>query len=137
GAGGRAGGAASAASDPGRVRTGEGTAFLAGPGGRARAGEGGSTMYRTILVPLDGSPLAERAVPYAQRLAAATVGRVVLLRVVGGPGREPLRGSAPRREAEAYLHRLAERRGAPPVDPAVDPAVETAGRGGGRAAAAS
>ncbi len=30
------------------------------------------TIFRTILVPLDGSQLSEQALPLAQRLAAAT-----------------------------------------------------------------
>lgn len=37
-------------------------------------------MFTTILVPLDGSPLAERAVPYAERLAQATGATLVLVR---------------------------------------------------------
>jgi nucleotide-binding universal stress UspA family protein len=80
-------------------------------------------MYRTILVPLDGSSLAERALPWAQRLAAAADGRLILLRVVRGPppsaAGEPLREGVPRHEAEAYLHRLARRLGTTPVDPVV------------------
>jgi nucleotide-binding universal stress UspA family protein len=39
-------------------------------------------MYAVILVPLDGSPLAERALPYAAELARATRARLVLLRAV-------------------------------------------------------
>ena len=35
-------------------------------------------MLSTILVPLDGSPLAEHALPYAERLAAASSARLVL-----------------------------------------------------------
>lgn len=38
-------------------------------------------MSLTILVPLDGSPLAERALPYAAHLAARGDGRVVLAHV--------------------------------------------------------
>lgn len=38
-------------------------------------------MPTTLLVPLDGSPLAERALPYAARLADATAGRLLLLHV--------------------------------------------------------
>ncbi len=37
-------------------------------------------MFRTILVPLDGSPLAERALPFAEELARATGGNIVLVR---------------------------------------------------------
>jgi nucleotide-binding universal stress UspA family protein len=46
----------------------------------------------TILVPLDGSPLAERALPFAMRLAQATSARVVLTRVT--PLFGPLGGDA-------------------------------------------
>ena len=38
-------------------------------------------MTRILVVPLDGSPLAERALPYALSLAAAQHSRLVLLRV--------------------------------------------------------
>lgn len=37
-------------------------------------------MFTTILVPLDGSPLAERAVPYAERLARAAGATLTLVR---------------------------------------------------------
>ena len=37
-------------------------------------------MVATILVPLDGSPLAERAVPYASRIARTTGGELLLVR---------------------------------------------------------
>jgi nucleotide-binding universal stress UspA family protein len=39
-------------------------------------------MFKRILVPLDGSPRAERAIPVAARLARASSGSVVLLRAV-------------------------------------------------------
>jgi len=39
-------------------------------------------MYRTILVPLDGSNRAERALPHAEGLARSFGARVVLIRVV-------------------------------------------------------
>jgi nucleotide-binding universal stress UspA family protein len=42
-------------------------------------------MFRTLVVPLDGSQLAERAVPYAIRLAQASHARVVLTRAVLAP----------------------------------------------------
>ncbi|MFN8512645.1 MAG: universal stress protein [Thermomicrobiales bacterium] len=38
--------------------------------------------YRTLLVPLDGSPLAECALPFARRLAALSGARLVLVRTV-------------------------------------------------------
>jgi nucleotide-binding universal stress UspA family protein len=40
-------------------------------------------VYTTYLVPLDGSPLAERALPYALALARAAHGRLILLHVTG------------------------------------------------------
>jgi nucleotide-binding universal stress UspA family protein len=42
-------------------------------------------MFQRILVPLDGSPRAEQAIPVAARLAHASGGTVVLLQVVGIP----------------------------------------------------
>lgn len=42
-------------------------------------------MFHHILVPLDGSPRAEQALPVAARLASASGGTVLLLRVVGLP----------------------------------------------------
>src|SRR5215467_3073862 len=39
-------------------------------------------MLRTILVPLDGSPLAEQALTYAERLAEASAAQLVLHRVI-------------------------------------------------------
>ncbi len=42
-------------------------------------------MLQRILVPLDGSPRAEQAIPVAARLAHASEGTVVLLQVVGIP----------------------------------------------------
>src|SRR5262249_46035418 len=42
-------------------------------------------MFQKILVPLDGSRLAERALPYAERLAAAHHGGLLLVRVVPDP----------------------------------------------------
>jgi nucleotide-binding universal stress UspA family protein len=42
-------------------------------------------MFKRIMVPLDGSILAERALPVAARIARASGGTVVLLRVVNPP----------------------------------------------------
>ena len=39
-------------------------------------------MLSTILVPLDGSALAEQALPFAERVAQAAQARVILTRVV-------------------------------------------------------
>lgn len=44
--------------------------------------ERGSIVFKRILVPVDGSSLAERAIPVAARLAHASEGTVILLRVV-------------------------------------------------------
>jgi nucleotide-binding universal stress UspA family protein len=44
--------------------------------------ERSKTMFQRILVPLDGSERAERAIPVAARIARATGGSIVLLRVV-------------------------------------------------------
>ena len=65
-------------------------------------------MPKRILVPLDGSPLAERAAPYAWELARRTRASLVLLRAAAGaPDEEPAR------EAEAYLQQVASRLGEP------------------------
>jgi nucleotide-binding universal stress UspA family protein len=42
-------------------------------------------MFKRILVPLDGSPRAEQALPVAARLARASQGSLVLLQVVTPP----------------------------------------------------
>lgn len=42
-------------------------------------------MFQRILVPLDGSPRAERAIPAAARIARAFGGSVIMLRVVAPP----------------------------------------------------
>src|SRR6266516_1978732 len=66
--GGDAGGAAEA---PGRRRL-----------GRCSSQPQEEAVFSTILIPLDGSPLAERALPYAERLARAGPTRLVLTRAV-------------------------------------------------------
>lgn len=45
-------------------------------------------MYRKILVPLDGSVLAEAVLPHAQALAKSEGAEIVLLRVAVDPGAE-------------------------------------------------
>jgi nucleotide-binding universal stress UspA family protein len=47
--------------------------------------EGSTTMFQCILVPLDGSPRVEHALPIAARLARASGGRITLLRAVPLP----------------------------------------------------
>src|SRR5689334_14026890 len=42
-------------------------------------------MFQRIVVPLDGSALAEQAFPLVARLARATEGRVILLHVISPP----------------------------------------------------
>jgi nucleotide-binding universal stress UspA family protein len=42
-------------------------------------------MYSKILVPLDGSQIAEQVLPHVAELAACHVSEIVLLRVVGYP----------------------------------------------------
>lgn len=71
-------------------------------------------MFQHILVPLDGSSRAERAIPVAARLAQASGGVVVLLRAVGLPTRfVPYPGTlqaiidADLAEARSYLESIA------------------------------
>jgi nucleotide-binding universal stress UspA family protein len=68
-------------------------------------------MYRTVLVPLDGSPGAERALPFARALVRRTGGRLVLVRYAcAGPSplRDPPAAQAEAiADAEAYLRRVA------------------------------
>lgn len=64
-------------------------------------------MYRTILVPLDGSELAEKALPIATALAEASGTRLILVRAAWAhvlAGMDPTDAQvAAVREAEAYL----------------------------------
>lgn len=68
-------------------------------------------MVTRILVPLDGSPLAARALPYATALARATHARLILLRVVEAHGLTVQSRTRAQitvlQEAEAYLEQLA------------------------------
>ena len=73
-------------------------------------------MFKQILVPLDGSTLAECALPHAVAMARTFSARIVLLRVMEQPDREevvlpvdPLDWEMRRAEAQAYLERLAGR----------------------------
>jgi nucleotide-binding universal stress UspA family protein len=52
---------------------------------RAQPSAGHSGEVSRILVPLDGSPLAESVLPHAQALATAFNAEIVLLRVIGTP----------------------------------------------------
>jgi nucleotide-binding universal stress UspA family protein len=73
-------------------------------------------MLRKILVPLDGSDLAERALTYATRIADRTGSEILLLRattshtMVGADPRE--RHVAEIREAREYLDQVATKLGA-------------------------
>ncbi len=77
-------------------------------------------MYRSILLTLDGSPFAERALPYARMIAEASQARVILLRVVspteGGTDAASADQTQHVRDAEAYLSEVSTRLGSVPVD---------------------
>jgi nucleotide-binding universal stress UspA family protein len=86
-------------------------------------------MYRNLLVPLDGSPLAERALTTASGLATTIPGRVILIRVIPNSHATTEAGKAPEAvttpEIEAYLATVAKRFGSAPVETVVaggDPA---------------
>jgi nucleotide-binding universal stress UspA family protein len=68
-------------------------------------------MYRTILVPLDGSSLAERALPFGIFLAQSSGARILLLRAIGAPAfaiGDPIpRISQEMRAADNYLSSIA------------------------------
>ncbi len=70
-------------------------------------------MYRKILVPLDGSPLAEAILPQVQGLAKLTGAEICLLRVAlvhTFPGIDATdKQVAAVERAENYLGRIAER----------------------------
>src|SRR3954452_23543529 len=68
-------------------------------------------MYRLILVPVDGSALAERAIPYAEELARASGARVLLLRTSLVRHRPPAGTTEAElcAEEEAYLEEQAAR----------------------------
>jgi nucleotide-binding universal stress UspA family protein len=72
---------------------------------------GGNWMTRTIILPLDGSPLAERAFAYAEVLARDLPARVVLLRAVlsGSLLQDPTRPPEEVQEAHYELQRVAAR----------------------------
>src|SRR5712692_1835127 len=70
-----------------------------------------STVFSRILVPLDGSHLAEAALPLAESLAAAFGGTILLLHVVEQGARRTIHGErhlTDRSQAEDYLQHLAE-----------------------------
>jgi nucleotide-binding universal stress UspA family protein len=58
-----------------------------------RSKEGGEFIYKKVLVPLDGSALAECALPEVKRLAqCGCVGEVLLVNVVEDPMRGAMEG---------------------------------------------
>jgi nucleotide-binding universal stress UspA family protein len=70
-------------------------------------------MYKRMLVPLDGSPLAEGVLPHAQALAISLGAELVLLRVAFAhvlPAGDPIQAQAAAvQEAEDYVTALAQR----------------------------
>ncbi|MBX3001235.1 MAG: universal stress protein [Caldilineaceae bacterium] len=86
-------------------------------------------VFQKILVPLDGSLLAEKALPYAIWLSKQSSGQLVFLRVVPSPVIAParysiaeadawlVRQSEERREAEEYLAAMAARPDLQPLRP--------------------
>jgi nucleotide-binding universal stress UspA family protein len=50
-------------------------------------------MFRRIVVPLDGSPLAEQSLPYAVELCRLSGGALLLVRIVPSPTVPPTRFS--------------------------------------------
>jgi nucleotide-binding universal stress UspA family protein len=67
-------------------------------------------MLSMLIVPLDGSPLAERALPYAEALAQRAESRLVLTRAIDGDANDELdeRQLAAQAEAESYLQTVAQ-----------------------------
>ena len=73
-------------------------------------------MFNKILVPLDGSALAERAIPHAERIARLFGGKIVLLQVLDPSpyqdnpnAMEPLHWQIRKAETDMYLQGLADR----------------------------
>jgi nucleotide-binding universal stress UspA family protein len=90
--------------------------FFRPAGGTLLIREGESTdMFRRLVVPLDGSSIAERAVPYAIRLAQSGRGQLMLMRAALAPPPRTIDGFDWEREqelavaeAQAYLDEMAE-----------------------------
>ena len=59
-----------------------------------------TTCSKTILLPLDGSPLAERALPYAAALARGSGAAIVLVEAVQAPARSGQRPGCWRQRAD-------------------------------------
>lgn len=80
-------------------------------------------MAGMIVVPLDGSALAERALPYAQALAERADAHMLLLRAVPDHGADTGQSAAALAVADDYLRAVAGRFSTPSrtVDSAVLP----------------
>jgi len=77
-------------------------------------------MFEHVLVPLDGSPLAESVLPHALEMARTFGAKTTLLQVVeqesAAPAScavDPLDWHLRKAEAEAYLHKVVQRIGEP------------------------
>ena len=73
-------------------------------------------MFEHILLPLDGSSLAERVLPHAVALSGAFNSQLTLLRVINKGSEKgenaivnPMAWQMRKSEAEAYLHSVKER----------------------------
>lgn len=66
-------------------------------------------MYKKILVPLDGSELAETVLPHIEAIALAPEAEVVLLRVLPATGVLPTTAEAERNAARESLERAKKR----------------------------
>ena len=75
-------------------------------------------MFKKILVPLDGSALAERAIEQVEKMAQGSIAEVLLMRVVPAPlGKAPEAGQIEESkafvevvgQATAYLEKIANR----------------------------
>jgi len=70
-------------------------------------------MFKRILVPLDGSEVAETILPYVEDLAATHKARIILLRVALAhtlPGQDEIKAEVEAiHEAEEYLKGVEER----------------------------
>ncbi|MBE3560470.1 MAG: universal stress protein [Ktedonobacteraceae bacterium] len=65
-------------------------------------------MFKRILVPLDGSHRSERALSLAARIARATHGSLLLLRVIEPESTQPTLPVSDLHDAYAYLHKQRE-----------------------------
>ena len=73
-------------------------------------------MFNRILVPLDGSPLAERAIPHAEKFARIFGSSIILLQVLDPTSYhennnpiDPLRWQIRKTEADMYMNEIARR----------------------------